>query len=374
MNFSISKSVFANVLGTVSHAVLSNSPQPALRGIYLEAENNELTIIGSDADLSIQKKMKQDDQNGLSILEEGSVLIEAKYLLEMVRKIDGQTITLEVIDGNLIRFAGETAEYKINGMNPDNYPFIDFTVQSSSIQMDAAMLTQIIDQTTFAASVKETKQVLMGVNFNFANQVLICTATDSYRLAKKTIPLTQDGNFNITIPAKALNEVKGTLLVNQEGTITIAQNDKKVQFICDDTIFQARLLDSAYPDTDRLIPKEFKYTLHVNRMDFIQAVERSNFIRNENMSVNRLQCSTGEVIISSKSQEIGDFKQPLTTGTFTGDPLDISFNGAYVAQAARVIGSENIDIKFTAPMRPFILCTDEDPTILQLVLPVRTYN
>ena len=372
MNLTISKTEFYNTLQLVSRAISPNSPQTSLRGLKIEVKNQYMVVTGSDADISIQRTITANEKNKLNILEEGSILVESKYLLEIVRKIDSEEIHVEIIDGSLTKFSGNSAVFKINGMNPHDYPTIDFSKPSNSVVISSSVMSDIIEQTTFATSTKETKPVLTGVNFHLANNTLCCTATDSYRLAKKTIPFTSSDSFNVTIPSKSLNEVKATML-GDDGEIQIFLNDKKAQFVNEDMILQTRLLDGGYPETDRLIPREFKYTLEISRSDLIHAIDRTTFIKTDNMTINRLQCSTDEIVLTNKSQEIGESHETLV-GTFTGEPLDISFSGNYVMEAARSIRGDKLKIEFVGEMRPFILSSEEDPTILQLVLPVRTYN
>lgn len=372
MNFTINKTVFYNALQIATHAISSSSPQPPLRGILIKATDNQLVITGSDADISIQKTITSNEENQLNIIEEGTLLMEARYLMEIVKKLDSNEISIEIIDGSLTKFSGLSVVFKMNGMNYNDYPTIDFSKPMSSVMMDSSLLNEVIEQTTFATSQKETRPVLTGVNFKLADSILNCTATDSFRLAKKTIPFESEDTFNVTIPSKSLNEVKSTMLGTCD-KIEIALNTKKVQFYSEDMILQTRLLDGGYPDTDRLIPTEFNHTLTINRSDLIHAIDRTIFIKNDNMSINRLQCSTDEVILTNKSQEIGESHETLNA-TFTGEPLDISFAANYVMEAAKVLKGETIKIQFTSEMKPFILSDDEDSTIMQLVLPVRTYN
>ena len=124
MNFTVSKTELSNALQNVSHAISSNSPQPSLRGIKIDAYNDTLQMMGSDADVSIFYTMKKDEKNNLNIMEEGSILVESRYLNEIVKKIDADTIHVEIIDGALTRFSGNLAQFKINGMRPDDYPAI----------------------------------------------------------------------------------------------------------------------------------------------------------------------------------------------------------------------------------------------------------
>ena len=105
MNFSISTSVFATAVGMTDRAINASSPQPSLRGIKIQAVNDSLILTGSNADISIMKTLHSDEENNLTIVEEGTILIESKYLLDIVRKMDSPIMTVEVIDGALTRFS-----------------------------------------------------------------------------------------------------------------------------------------------------------------------------------------------------------------------------------------------------------------------------
>ena len=111
MNFNINKNELSNALSIVSHAVFSNSPQASLRGIKIE---DSLILTGSDSDISIQKTILKNEDNNLNITEEGSILIDSKYVLDIVKKIDSENVQVEIIDGSLTRFSGASAVFKIN--------------------------------------------------------------------------------------------------------------------------------------------------------------------------------------------------------------------------------------------------------------------
>ena len=109
------------------------------------------------------------------------------------------------------------------------------------------------------------------------------------------------------------------------------------------------------------------------REELIRAIDRTIFIKNENMAINRLQCSADEIVITNRSQEIGESHENLY-GEYNGEPIDISFSANYVISAAKYIGGKTIKICFSGQMKPFVILNTEDDSILQLVLPVRTYN
>ena len=373
MKISILKELLNSELQIVSKAVSPISPQASLRGIKIEAKNNELVLTGSDADISIKKVIKQSKENQLNIIEEGEILVDVKYLLELVRRVDSEIIEIEIIDGNLIHFHGGKAKFNINGLNPKSYPNIDFGVNNDSFSLKVKELLEIINQTVFAVSKKDTRPILTGVNIKTQNNTLNCTATDSFRLSRKIIPFNSSNEFNVTIPAKVLNELKTSLQgLDNNSDVLVSINDKKAQFVFEDTIFQARLLDGEYPDTDKLIPTEgkFNYYLDMNKRDLISAVERSIFIKNENIITNKLDCSKEEIILSNRNQEIGEFEEELV-GNFEGEDLEIVFVAYYMLDALKALPGDKVKIKFTEKMRAFLVTDPSDESITELVLPTR---
>ena len=376
MNFKINKSKLYNALMIVSRAVSPNSPVPTLSGIKVQASKDGLQLTGSDADISIEMNLSNalDEDLGLSILEEGSIVIDSKYLLDIVKKMDADEIQVEIIDGTLTRFSGNKVEFKINGYHSSDYPQIDFSRPDTSMTLNAGLLTSMIEETVFATSSKETRPVLMGVNFQSDGNQLNITATDSYRLAKKVVDLKSNA-FNITVPSKSLNEVKA-IFNEADKEINIYLSDKKIQFQSNNILLQSRLLDGGYPETERLIPKDFHYEMVINRSALMSAIDRTSFIKTDNMSIIRLLINNkDDITVTNKSQEIGEFREDMNAISYKGDPLDISFSGNYVMDACRSLKCENVRIKFTGDMKPFILTKEEkEEDLIQLVLPVRTYN
>lgn len=371
MFFKISKKEFYESLSTAARAISNYSPLPAFSGIKFEVSENEICLVGSDSDISIKTFLTKRDDYYLEIIKTGSIVIESKYILDIVRKIDSETIEVEILDGCTTRISGNHSDYKINGMYANEYPLIDFSKCENELVMESALLKNIIHETTFATSEKETRPVLSGVNFNCDGVKLECISTDSYRLSKKNIEIEEPFHFNITIPSKSLNEVVKSL--ESESNVKISISDKKVQFILDSVIVQTRLIDGLYPDTSKLIPDAFKYTLSVDLKEMISAIDRISFIKNDGVSVIRLSMNKNECILSSKSKEVGSALEVLSTASYEGEDLDISFNGKYVFESLKVIKSQIVSIKFNGEMMPFVIQGVGEDSLIELVLPVRTY-
>ncbi len=370
MYFKVSKRQFFNALSVASRAISTYSPLPAFSGIKIEASNDTLVLTGSDSDISIQTKLTTEEEYLLNIKDNGAIVIEAKYILDIVRKIDSDEIEVETIDGTLTKISGYSAEFKINGMSANDYPAIDFTKPNENFELDGEVLRTIISQTSFATSDKETRPVLTGVNFECKDTFLHCVGTDSYRLARKHIVLDKNLNFNITIPAKSLSEVSKTI---EDEKVEIAVSDKKAQFILGNTLIQTRLIDGVYPETNRLIPQSFDYELTIDSKDLLNAIDRASFIKNDGVSVIKFSLDENECVLSSRSIEVGSSTEVLSSASFHGSHLEISCNGRYVFDAIRALNGSLVKFSFCGEMKPFIIQVLNDDSVLQLVLPVRTY-
>lgn len=371
MNFIINKRYFYEKLSIVSRAISVFSPLPAFSGVKIDVSATEIVLTGSDSDISIRSTIFPSDDNDLKINDTGSIVIEAKYILEIVRKIEGDVVEIEVLDDTLTQISGTNSQFKINGMKSTDYPAIDFSKPKESFTISSSKLKEIITQTCFATSDRETRPVLTGVNFSCQDKQLYCIATDSYRLAKKTVEIEDDLNFNITIPSKSLQEVLKS--IGEEEAVHIYVDHKKCQFLIDHTIIQTRLIDGSYPETNRLIPSNYQYELRIDSKELLNAIDRASFIKNDGVYIIKFSLDTNECILSSSSAEVGSSMEVLSDAKFTGEHLNVSCNGRYVFEALKALNAGEIIFHLCGEMKPFTIHTEGDDSILMLVVPLRTY-
>lgn len=367
MNFKIKRLALLNALAKVSRAVSMKSPLPVLTGIKFELKDNELILTGSDSDITIQTSISDD----IEIIEKGAVVLSSRYILEIIKKIDSEFVHIFIMDGTLTRIEGANSRFDLNGTSYIDYPRIDLSKNGVHLQMKSIDLKEAIEQTSFATSEKETRPVLTGVNFKAKNHVLECIATDSYRLAKRNLNIDSDVSFNIIIPKKSLIEI--SRIIEKDEMIDLYVSDRKVLFIFDSVLIQTRLIDGSYPDTSRLIPNEFDYSMSVDSTSLLNSIDRASLLSNEQSNIIKLSMNEDTVILSSYSQEIGSVEENLSRAFFKGEPLHISFSAKYLTDAIKSINGNKVRVLFTGEMRPFIIKDFEREDIVQLVLPVRTY-
>ncbi|MEE0779114.1 MAG: DNA polymerase III subunit beta [Massilimicrobiota sp.] len=367
MNFKIKRLELLNALTKVSRAVSIKSPLPVLTGIKFDLKEDELILTGSDSDITIQTSI----QDHIDIIEPGSVVLSSKYILEIIKKIDSEEVHIFIVDGTLTRIEGANSRFDLNGTSYIDYPRIDLNKTGVNLQMKSIDLKEAIEQTSFATSEKETRPVLTGVNFKAKDHVLECIATDSYRLAKRILNIDSDISFNIIIPKKSLIEI--SRIIEKDELIDLYVSDRKVLFVFDHVLIQTRLIDGTFPDTSRLIPDSFDYSMSIDSTSLLNSIDRASLLTNEQTNIVKLTMNQDTVILSSFSQEIGSVEENLSRAFYKGEPLKISFSARYLTDAIKSINGQKVRVLFTGEMKPFIIKDFEREDIIQLVLPVRTY-
>ena len=377
MKFIIQKDQLVQSVQDVMKAITSRTTIPILTGIKIVASNEGVTLTGSDSDISIESFIPKEE-NDLEIVEikqTGSIVLQAKFFSEIVKKLPTNQVEIEVENLQTVIRSGKS-EFNLNGLDSEEYPHLPQLSEQNLFKIPADLLKNLIKQTVFAVSTSETRPVLTGVNWKVENSDLICIATDSHRLAlrKAKIDAGIEQSFNIVIPGKSLNELN-RILDDHDEPVEIVVTENQILFKTKHILFFSRLLEGNYPDTNRLIPNESKTDIVVNSKEFLQSIDRASLLAREGRN-NVVKFSTiGENVIeiSSFTPEIGKVVEELVSDSIAGEDLKISFSAKYMMDALKVLEGSEVKISFTGAMRPFVIHPMNDDSTLQLILPVRTY-
>ncbi len=378
MNISIDREALARSVQDVMKAVSTRTTIPILTGIKLTATALGVTLTGSDSDISIESFIPLEKEGRLfvDVKRQGSIVLQARFFAEIVKKLPQQTVEIETEDNFLTVIRSGHSEFRLNGLNADEYPRLPQIEEENVFQIPADLLKTIIRQTVFAVSTSETRPILTGVNWKVENNELVCTATDSHRLAMRKVKIEAGHavSYNVVIPGKSLNELS-KILDDGSAPVDIVITANQVLFKAEHLLFFSRLLDGNYPETARLIPTESKTTMTVNAKEFLQAIDRASLLAREgrNNVVKLTTLPGGLLEISSVSPEIGKVTEQLQAESLEGEELNISFSAKYMMDALRTLDGTDIQISFTGAMRPFVLRPLYTDSMLQLILPVRTY-
>ncbi|WP_062679408.1 DNA polymerase III subunit beta [Parageobacillus toebii] len=378
MKIKIDREALVQSVQDVMKAVSPRTTIPILTGIKIAATPQGVTLTGSDSDISIESFIptEEEDKVLVEVIETGSIVLQARFFSEIVKKLPQNTIEIEVQPNFLTVIRSGKAEFSLNGLDAEEYPRLPQIEEENVFKIPTDLLKTVIRQTVFAVSTSETRPILTGVNWRIENGELICTATDSHRLAlrKAKIETENQQSYNVVIPGKSLNELS-KILDDSNDPVDIVITANQILFKTKHLLFFSRLLDGNYPETTRLIPTDSKTDIIVNAKEFLQAIDRASLLAREgrNNVVKLTTLNDGIIEISSISPEIGKVTEEIQSESIEGEELKISFSAKYMMDALKALDGTDIQISFTGAMRPFLLRPLHSDSMLQLILPVRTY-
>lgn len=376
MKLTIKKDILLDALNKVSKAISTKNLIPVLAGIKFELKKKKLTLTASDNDITIQTVININNDEDIKVEKEGSIIIQGKYILDIVRKLPDKYINIEVVDELKILIYTENSEFNLNGISEEEYPNINLDESKTKTLIKNSVFKSIVNQTAFASSNEETKPVLTGINFNIVGDVLECNSTDSYRLARKVVKLdkTTDENYNIVIPSHNIIEFSRILDEDLDENIEMHISGNKVLFIYKNIKFQSRLINGTYPNTSNLISNEEFLIISSKLTDLYNVIDRASILTSDKEKNTVTLETNGNILtLKSSSQEIGRVEEKMEITKNNDEDIRISFSAKYMMEALKSFSTETVELHFVGEVKPILVKSSEDETLTQLVLPIRTY-
>lgn len=372
MHFTISQSAFNQLLQTVSKAVATRTTKQVLTGILLSAETTTLRATAYDLEIGIEDTLEVSPEGQLEIETPGSIVIPARYLTDVVRKLPNSLMTFQVSNPYMADIRSGSAEFHLHGIDAAEFPKLPQFHTAKSLTVSSSLLRQFIRSSAYAASTLEARPTLTGIHNTFENGQMTFTATDGLRLGMYTAPIPENPDFtwNAIVPAKSLAELT-KLLPEEDMPVILQLTDSHSLFVIGQTHFYTRLIEGVYPDISRIIPNHFATTLRIDNNLFANAIDRAALIaRDRENHMVRMELQEKSVTISSNSPEIGNVSESIEAKEKTGDDLVIAFNSHYVLEALRATASDEVQVQFNGPNQPFTLHVPGEQNNLQLISPV----
>ena len=375
MKLTIKKDLLLEGLNKVSKAISTKNLIPVLAGIKFELKKKKLTLTASDNDITIQTVIESIKEDDFKVESEGSIIIQGKYILDIVRKLPDKYINIEVIDELKILIYTENSEFNLNGISESEYPNIDLVESKKKVMIESSVFKDIVNQTAFASSNEESKPVLTGINFNIVGDVLECNSTDSYRLARKIVKLDKDSeeNYNIVVPSRNVVEFS-KILYDDDEMVELHIFSNKILFKTNNLKFESRLINGTYPNTSNLLPDDSFLVISTNLSDFYNVIDRVSILTSDKeKNIVTLETNDNMLILRSSSAEVGRVEEKMPITKNNNENIKISFSAKYMMEALKSFSTETVDIHFVGEIKPILIKSSEDESLTQLVLPIRTY-
>ena len=358
MNIICSKQKLQEGISIVTKAITGKTTMPVLEGIYIQANKEGLTLIGSDMDVSIETKVEAD------VIKEGSIVIDSKIFSEIIRKLPNSDVKIEISENDLIQITCEKSVFNLVFMNPSDYPSLPSINEDLSVEVPQNLLKNMIKGTSFAIAQDEARPILQGILFE-----LNLVALDGYRLAVRSELLDVDDNIEVVIPGKTLNEVS-KILEDNDDIVKITFTNNHILFNVNNTKIISRLLDGKFVNYVSLLPQEYKLLVNVKKQDLQQGIERASLMAKDgNSNLIRLDVQEDTLVITSNSQ-LGKVREEVNIN-LQGDGVQIAFNSRYLLDVLKNMEEEDVVVEMTSSVSPCVIRGKNSNNAKYLVLPVR---
>lgn len=376
MKVKLSTKTFVKELDKVNLAIDAMVPLPALKSIKMTVDEDSITLLSSNTDITIQSVYESDD---LEVIETGEVLVPALIFSNIIKKLNGENITV-TMEGTVLTVKGKKSKYQVNTIRVDDYPNIDISNDGTAFDIDSKLLSSILGETSYAVSKSEIKPILTGVNLVYSkpNKRLITAATDGYRLAKIKTDITSDGDdFNIIIPEKAVKKVLKIIKnLDDDKNFKMTVSLKKVSIQTGNILIIFRLVDGSYPDTNRLVPNSFNTMVEVDKGSLIESIKRVSLIANDqNENYVKITLKNNTLILETRTLEVGNAQDFISDVKVSGKEKEFeeTFSVRFILDALANINSDGmVRLYRVGALKPYVFNAPEKKGI-HLILPVRAH-
>lgn len=365
MKFFCDTKALSDAINIVSKAVAVKSPIPHLEGILLTAQGGIITLLGNNLEISIKTAVSANIQ------EEGSIVLNSKMFSDIIRKLPQDVCEIESNEKYNVSIKCQNSDYKIVGLNSDEFPQPPMVAKKSSITLTSEKLREIIGKTLFAVSMDNARKILTGSLFEIENNTLTVVAVDGYRLALTKLPLEKDiEDAKFIIPGKTQSEISKIISGSKEENIIISFSENYALIEGEGITITSRLIEGEFFSYKNTIPSESKYIVKTDCHSFSKSIERVEPIIDE-VSKNCVRFKFGDGKIAVSCETVLGKVNDAVECDYYGEGLEIGFNYKYLHDAVSRCDCDEIELKMNSPFNPLIINCPEDDSLLYMVLPVR---
>jgi DNA polymerase III subunit beta len=378
MKFRCERDELLEAVQFASRAISNRATLPVLSGLRIEAgESGEVAIAATDLELTMETSFKA------GIDEPGKAIVPGRLFGEMARSLGAGQVSLASGDGELEIGSGR-GQFRVKALAPDDYPALPIEDRPDqgtgvAIEIDRETLGIALNQVVRSASGDESRQVLTGVLWEVEAGTLTLAATDSYRLAVRTLEVAGGpaSGTKVVVPARALQEL-GRVLQNATGTVRVVIKDNLVAFEVGGAsedgsgigqqLIGSRFIEGEFPNYRQLIPEGYPNALTVEREALLEVVKRVGLLAQNNLPV-KLQLGA-QLEVSAHTPDVGEGQEELDA-EYQGEPLLIAFNPQFLYDGASVIQGSKIVLEAGDGLKPAILRGEGATGFTYLLMPVR---
>ncbi len=366
MKITIPTNVLKKALETVGKAATPTVSSNIYEGILFSARDNQLEIQANNHYIAVKTIVPA------TIEEEGTVVVKAPFLIELIRKMSAETISMEsAADANVLRIRGGRSENEVVLGNPNEFPLVDNIDESSKAVIGGDQLRDMYNLTRYTVAGDNQQPIFSGLLLEIKGNAARMVGTDTHRLACREVALAEEGKaVQIVIPERVLADFIRLLPADDTLPVTIYWEREKVAFAFDNVYFRSVLIEGVYPDYERVFPTEYQAQAVLDRRELTNALERVALISRDMLyKTVTMKWTEDTLSLSAVNAETGSAEEEVAC-QFTGEPLEIVFNCFYLLDILKHSSGDNITLHILQN-GPMLVEQEFDDLYRYVVTPMR---
>lgn len=378
MNTSCLQENLSKGLAVVGRAVAANSTLPVLSHVLVKAINGatqQIHLAATDLELSIACQI------GAKVEKEGAFTLPARLLADLVGSFPTERIEISRVNGSLHLACGRN-EADVKGVDAQEFPALPTIEGDHTIEIDPAVLRQMIAQVAFAASGDESRPVLTGVQVRLDGHTLTMAAADGFRLSVCTAQLpTEIGEpVSIIVPARALRELL-RLSKDETEPVGIHVTPARSQILfhlrgqsgapVTEINLISQLIEGNYPDVSTIVPRSYKTRAILAREAFLKACKTAMIFARDEANIVHLVIDpeAGQIKVAASSAETGGTGIDLDAAV-EGELVEIAFNVRFMVDALTAMEETQVALETTSASQPGVLRPISGDDFVHVIMPL----
>ncbi len=302
--------------------------------------------------------------------EKGVVAVPAAILSQTIRAISGDKVTLSSEDGNLL-IESRGTKTLIKAVPHEEFPVLSSDGGKKEIKLARERLIRGIQTVSYAASPSMIRPDLGSIYISIQDGAMVCVATDSFRLAEKTVSETgARASGELLIPLKHALELVHVLERLNDDTVSLSTDDAQLVVVGSGTRFVSRVVDATFPNYKEIIPKKFTSEATMLKNDLAEMLRKARVFSGSEMHVGLHIYPKKKIFTATaRSADVGEMSDSIDAA-LSGDDLDINFHIGYLADCLSSIESDSVVLGFSGPGRPLVIRGVSDTSFTYLVMPL----
>ncbi len=363
MKFTTTKESILNAVLTCERITGKKESLPVLSCIVIDADLN-LTLKATNLEAGIEVGVVAD------ISEKGVVAVSATVLSQTLRSIMADKVTFTSEENNLL-IESKGTKTLIKSVPHEEFPTLPTSGTGKAIKIERERLLSALQAVSYAASPSMIRPDLGSIYLVVKDGALTSVATDSFRLAEKTVSDTgakMEGE--LLIPVKHALELAHILERLEGDTVSLAIEDSQLTLIGDGTRFSSRVVDAQFPNYKEIIPKTATTDATVLKSDFAEMLRKARVFSGQDMHVGLHVYPKKKIFTATaRSNDVGEMSDEID-GALNGEDLDINFHIGYLADCLSSVQADSLVLSFAGPGKPLVIKGVSDNSFRYLVMPL----